>query len=494
LTPFARQEEDSHPVSASSAVAQPETSVVRSTGEPLLGKIATAILAIGLGWYLTLHWRTVVGAIEKEWGELLFWTALIVVMNLFPVRLAETLVTLDMPLFLALALLYPPPVATLVGIVAALDVRELERRVTLVRAIFNRAQIGLCVLLASTAFHSVAGDLEPWPEAAIGTAAAAAAFHSVNMVLVTVYAFWDGIRVGRVMRDFSIGRVGQFVATYLGYGMLALVLARLFVDVGAWSVVSFLLPLVVARQALVWGKGHEALANRLQNRERLLERLLDRMMDERKDERLRISTDLHDDVLQSLIRISHLGSILKREVPSEGAAADDAEQVVRVSQETMEILRNVVGDLRKSPLGRGGLVPTLRGLASDLQLDWGAKVQVDVPGHLELPPQIQLVLYQAAKEAIVNALKHSQPSIVRVRLWRTESQVFLTAEDDGRGFEPESVDESTHFGIGLMRERVRLAGGVLGIQSELKHGTRLEVRFPIRPEAVSEPRPNISRH
>jgi signal transduction histidine kinase len=476
------------PVSPS-ALVHPELPVARHEPEPILGRVAAFLLTVGVGSYLVFRWRTIIAAVDSQWSELLFWIVLILVMNLLPIRLAQIVLTLDMPLLLGVALLYSPPVATLVAVVAAFDTREFHGGVPFTRALFNRSQIGLCVLFASGTFHAVAGNLEHLHSAALGTAAAVAAFHSTNVILVAAYTAWRGIRLDQVMRDFSIGRVGQFLGTYLGYGVLALVLARLFVDVGGWSVVMFLLPLVVARQAFSWGKGMQALSNRLKNRERLLERLFDRVIDERRDERQRISTDLHDDVLQSLIRISHLGSLLKREVPTNGVAEADAEQVVRVSQETIQMLRNVVGDLRTSPLGRGGLISTMRGLASDLQLDWGVRVETDLPSNVELPGHLQILLYQVAKEGIVNALKHSQSAVIRVRLWQDDSQVLLTVEDEGIGFDQESIDDTYHFGIGLMRERVRLAGGTLVLKSSRENGTRLWACLPVESESEAVPEP-----
>jgi signal transduction histidine kinase len=130
----------------------------------------------------------------------------------------------------------------------------------------------------------------------------------------------------------------------------------------------------------------------------------------------------------------------------------------------------------------------MRGLASDLQLDWGIRVETELPANVELPGHLQIVLYQVAKEGIVNALKHSQSAVIRVRLWQDDSQVVLTVEDEGIGFDQETIDDTRHFGIGLMRERVRLAGGTLMLKSSQESGTRLWACLPVESEAVLEPR------
>lgn len=473
----------------------PASSAPRPDTDTLSSRVFSIFLLAVLVSALVPRNGTLGEAVSSHWDELLFWSLVVLIVNLFPVTVGDLTLTLDMPVLIAVALLYSPEVAALVSLLAALDIRELRRRVSFSRAVFNRAQIGLSVFVAGFVFRHFATSWEPWPQAVLSTAIATGAFYLTNMCLVAAYgSLRTGSSMWSVLRRMILGHVFEFLATYLGYGVLALVLARLFEDVGSWSVIMFIIPLIVARQMFVRERKLQALTGRLRNRERLLERSFGRIVDERKDERLRIATDLHDDVLQSLIRITHLGSLLGREVPSAGPAAEDARQVVQASQETIQILRSVVGDLRKSPLGRGGLVSTLRGLAADLQLDWGTKIEVQAAVDTEIAAEVQLILYQVAREAVLNALKHSGSSFVRVSLWEEGPEAFLAVEDEGVGFDQTAIDESTHFGIGLIRERVGLAGGKLVVESSPQHGTRLWVCFPIQLEAVPEPRPIINRH
>lgn len=449
-----------------------------SAREPFSGWVLTALLAVGVISFVLWQRGSVEEAFQAQWAELLFWTVLIVLVNLLPLNLGEITLTLDMPILLAIAMLYPPGVATLLSLVAALDVRELERRVPLLRAVFNRLQVGTCVLAASVVFHALASSTRPSISTAWGTAAAIFAFHSVNVLLVAGYTW---LRI-RAWNRLSVGSVGEFLLTYLGYGALALVVAHLFQDVGAWSVVSLMIPILVAREALLRAQRLQSLANRLRQRERLLERLFDRIVDERKDERSRIAAELHDDVLQSLIRISQLGRFLRQETADNSAAEADAHEVVDVSDRAIKELRQVVSDLRTSPLGRAGLVPTLRSLAQDLQLDWRVPVTVEAPKDLDLSGESQLVLYQVAKEAITNALKHGAPSEIRVRLSNGDGGVCLQVTDNGRGFDVDGAEASHNFGLGLMRERIEMLNGEVSLTSQIGSGTSLSVLLPRGPE------------
>jgi signal transduction histidine kinase len=461
------------------AVSKPRLGYDR-TRNPIGGLVITGFLVLTLGLLLVLQFRGVQDATQIPYGELVFWAVLVLLMNLIPFNEGELSFTLDTPILLAVALLYPSGLACLVAFIGSMDLREVLGRVTVWRALFNRTQIGLSVLLAGIVFRLVTdGNLNPWALAAVGTAGAVLTFHGVNVVTVGVYtALRTQTPVREALTALRIGPARSFLATYLGYGVLALVLAHLFVQVGPWSVALFLIPLLVARQMLVRGEALERLAGELRHRERLLERLFDRIIEERRDERLRIATGLHDDVLQSLIRMSQLGAFLQEELSVDGTARRDAQEISELARATLDNLRNVVSDLQRSPVGRGGLVSSLRLLAQDLKLDWRKPIEVSADEPLALSPEAQIVGYQAAREAVINSLKHADASRVRVSCRRMGSDLVAVVSDDGTGFQPDQVDESQHFGLGLMRRRVELAGGQVQVKSSVGEGTTVTIQLP----------------
>ena len=370
----------------------PRESALSSANADTIGNRVLAYALLGVvGGFLLSRYHPIAEAFREDWPQLVFWMALVVVVNLFPVWLGEFTFTMDMPLLLTLAFLYPPEVAAFVALVASLDVREILGRVSVPRALFNRAQISVMVFAAGSLFRATAPGLSPWPKAIAATLAAIAVSFALNVFLVALYT---GMRVGKplsdAVRSLTQGRLGEFAATYMGYCGLALVLAYLLRDVGAWSVVLFLAPTLVAQLMLTRGRRLQTAAEELKNRERLLENLSDRIVDERRDERLRIAADLHDDVVQSLIHILQLGRFLRGETESGSQAFRDATELAELTEETLTELRHVVGDLRYSPLGRGGLIPTLQGLARDLRFDWRTKITVMVPDEVKLMPEQQV--------------------------------------------------------------------------------------------------------
>jgi signal transduction histidine kinase len=307
-------------------------------------------------------------------------------------------------------------------------------------------------------------------------------FYVLNGAFVSMLvSIREGIPPYRVLRFLRVGRSVEFILTYLGYGIFALVLARLFREIGPWSVVLFLVPLLVAHVALVRAEKLFGMARTLQDRERLLELLSNRMVEERRDERLRIASDLHDDVLQDMTRIWMQAGFARQQGEDEGDLARDLRQLVDDSQRALDSLRSVISDLKHSPLGRGGLIQTVDQLVRDLRLDWGKRVEFH-PGTLdpsELSPDTQLVAYQVVREGLVNALKHSQASSIEAEIRMTHAYLRVTIRDDGIGFDPAEVDTSRHFGLGLMQERLRLSGTQLSIRTRPGGGCEIEADLPL---------------
>jgi signal transduction histidine kinase len=472
-------------MSATTAVvSETEDSRRSAPRDPLRNYVVAIGLAAVLGWVLVVGFETIIHTATRDWAGLLFWAVLVFVANLFPIWVGdapEVTLTLDMPLMVTTALLYPPEVAAFIALLAGIDIRELGLRVPPIRILFNRVQVALTAWIASVTFHLLAPGLEPWPRAILATLGAVSASYCLNMLLVSTYT---GLRLGvgplPVIKTLRVGGRFQFLATYLGYCAMALVLARLFTDVGEWSVVIFLVPIATAQQMLVRGQRLQALTNELRNRERLLERLSERVVDERRDERLRIASDLHDQVLQCLIKIAMSARLVERALPDGSPGRDDLDELLNDTAFSVEELRRVIHDLHGSPLGRGGLSPTLRGLARDLQLDWGVRIRVDAPDDLNLAADTQTIVYQIARECLLNSLKHAKASEIVIRLGETEDGVYLEVEDNGIGFDVNAVDPSRNFGLGLMNERVRMANGSQTIRSQAGHGTVILTRIPAK--------------
>jgi signal transduction histidine kinase len=108
-------------------------------------------------------------------------------------------------------------------------------------------------------------------------------------------------------------------------------------------------------------------------------------------------------------------------------------------------------------------------------------VAVDVSSDAwpeSLPRDAALVLYRVMQEALQNAVKHSGADRVLVAFSGRGPELTLRVADRGRGFAPEQVEATYGIGLAGMRERLRLVGGGLRIQSAPQGGTIIEAWLP----------------
>jgi signal transduction histidine kinase len=154
----------------------------------------------------------------------------------------------------------------------------------------------------------------------------------------------------------------------------------------------------------------------------------------------------------------------------------------RTVEQTVEAIRGVMSDLRPPALDEYGLLPALRTYAGEFQSQTSLRTVVDSAGTLHrLPARMEMTLFRIVQEALTNAAKHSDATLVRVLIQQTERLVRLSVEDDGRGFsEPLGARKSRRGGWGLpaIRERAEACGGVMRIEHQAR-GTRLIVEVPI---------------
>src|SRR5262249_48204460 len=115
-------------------------------------------------------------------------------------------------------------------------------------------------------------------------------------------------------------------------------------------------------------------------------------------------------------------------------------------------LRGVIGRLRNSPIGVRGLASTLRRFASDLEKQTRIHIAQSIEDiHIE-ETGLQLTIYQVAREALANSVRHSRAREIRVMLSQDVDAIRLSVEDDGVGFDP-GASQQDHFGLLIMRER-----------------------------------------
>jgi signal transduction histidine kinase len=439
---------------------------------PTLLLIGTAFLLAGVEF---------LGTTDRILGAL-FWTAMIALVELLPVPAWRSLqVGTGFPLFTAVAFIYPPEVAGVIAFLGSSDPRELRGQVRPLRALFNRSQLALSLFAASAVFHSLGADVEDWSASlAVAAPAAVLVFNLINTLLVSVAAgLTYGVPVLSVMRKMKIGNPLEFLISYLGLGLLGVLLARLYLAVGWWAVAAFVMPLLLARQMFFRTRALEEATRELQDREVVLRALSNRMAEERQDERTQIAGYLHDDLAQVLYRMAlHLDISDKLLEQQNTAQTREELAALRSSRDrAMELVRALIRDLHRSPIGRHGLTEAITSYAHEVERDSRIRIETRLQ-QLDMPAPIQLLCYHVAREAIMNAIKHAEASVITVSLEATVDGARLTVSDNGRGFDPEQDSPEGHFGLTMMRERAQVSGGDFRIDSAPGKGSTVTADFP----------------
>jgi len=222
------------------------------------------------------------------------------------------------------------------------------------------------------------------------------------------------------------------------------------------------------------------------NAEENLRNYLQEITRAQEEERKRIARELHDDTAQDLVVLARqLDSFVVSAINN--LSAEDISYLEGLRQQTERILDGVhrfSQDLRPSVLDDLGLVPALEWLTSDLTEHLGIAVEMKVLGSVRrFPPEMELVLFRIAQEALRNVWKHSGASRAGVTLEFDDSKAILTVKDEGNGFElPERMDNLTvagKLGLAGMQERARLIGGSLRLDSKPGKGTTVTLEVPV---------------
>jgi PAS domain S-box-containing protein len=202
-----------------------------------------------------------------------------------------------------------------------------------------------------------------------------------------------------------------------------------------------------------------------------------RLMRAQEEERALLARELHDDVSQRL-------AVLAIEAgQAELAAADGAEaealQAVREGLVRLsEDVHSLAYQLHPAVLKELGLAAALAA-EGERRGAQGLHVWVNLdPLPAALSEDTALCLFRVAQEALNNVARHAGARMATVRLREADGGLLLAVSDDGVGFEPASTGKGMHLGLAGMRERLRLVGGSLDIESSPGEGTTVIAWVP----------------
>jgi len=206
-----------------------------------------------------------------------------------------------------------------------------------------------------------------------------------------------------------------------------------------------------------------------------------RLFEAQESERARIARDLHDDIGQ---RLAVLAVGLEQAKGRQPDSPGDLSCLDALQQQTAEIIADVQAlshELHPPRLLLLGVVAAMRGFCGELSEQKSVDIDFrheDVP--VSVPPDVSLSLFRVLQEALHNAVRHSRARHVEVHLRASGDALDLTIRDEGVGFDVDAASRGLGLGLTSMKERLKLVGGELFIESQSTRGTTVLARAPVR--------------
>jgi PAS domain S-box-containing protein len=200
-------------------------------------------------------------------------------------------------------------------------------------------------------------------------------------------------------------------------------------------------------------------------------------------ERRLIAYDIHDGLAQYLAAAGmqfQAHDSLRKNSPNKARKA--YETAVELVRQAHAESRRLISEVRPPVIDEDGLETAIPHLVHEQRRHGGPKIEkIELHSDVQfgrLPSILENAIYRIVQEALTNACKHSKSKKVTVTMTQEGQDVRLEVRDWGIGFDPESVEKG-HFGLEGIRQRVRLLGGRLTIESKPGSGTLVQVVVPI---------------
>ena len=190
------------------------------------------------------------------------------------------------------------------------------------------------------------------------------------------------------------------------------------------------------------------------------------------DARRQIERNLHDGTQQRLVSLGLAVRAAEADLLAEQEELRD--QLTRIAvglADAVEDLQEISRGIHPAILSRGGLGAALRGLG----LRSPIAVRIDLATDARLPEPIEVAAYFVASEALANAAKHSQATLIEVLLEQQDGSMVLEVRDNGVG----GADPTRGSGLIGLTDRVEALGGSISIDSKRGEGTEIRVTLPV---------------
>jgi two-component system sensor histidine kinase DegS len=201
------------------------------------------------------------------------------------------------------------------------------------------------------------------------------------------------------------------------------------------------------------------------------------IIDVQENERKRIARDLHDTTLQSITHVIHQIELSELQMDKDPVGVKLELMSARQNlKNVISEIRNLIFDLRPMSFDDLGLKETFENFIDIIKVYSHFEVTSEID-DIEGNDYLLISVYRIAREALMNALKHSGGNKIHFVCKESKNTLDIIVEDNGCGFSEENLQNCNHYGLDVMKERVNLLKGSMKIIFD--NGTKIVVNIPV---------------
>jgi PAS domain S-box-containing protein len=206
-----------------------------------------------------------------------------------------------------------------------------------------------------------------------------------------------------------------------------------------------------------------------------------RLIEAHEEERAWIARELHDDFNQRIALLKVKVDRMKENYSGANVnVRQGLEEVSGIISDLGSDIQTLSHRLHSSKLEYLGIEAAAASFCKELSQQHNVRITFR-SRHLptKLPREISLCLFRVLQEGLQNAVKHSGAPRMEVQLEHKSAEIRLTVQDTGTGFDPEAAVRKHGLGLTSMRERLKLVGGQLSVESNPRQGTTIQATIPL---------------
>lgn len=208
---------------------------------------------------------------------------------------------------------------------------------------------------------------------------------------------------------------------------------------------------------------------------------IDKILEGQEKERVKIANDLHDNLGSLLATVKLNFNNLKQQ---QNNTIEDKYQLFEKTdsliEEAYQKVRTIAHTKNAGVIANQGLLSAVKNIAKKVSIPGKLKVEV-IPFGLEerLENSLEIAIFRMIQEILTNAIKHAKASEIIINLTQHDDSLNIIVEDNGKGFDPKTIDKKEGMGLTNIEKKIEQMGGVFSIDSFEKRGTSIIIDIPL---------------